>query len=248
MCRLALVCLLMVMSLSVKAEPLLKVAVASNFSTTAAKLFKDFQQNYKVEILSLIGSTGKHVAQIQHGLEVDILLSADRARPEWLERNGLAVKGSRFTYASGQIALFSLDKLMVEKAASGNFKSISIAIANPKIAPYGEAAIEVLKSYKVIDDAGITINNDFKIVKGESVGQAFQFAASGAANIALIAHSQALEIGQGYSVLISNLRHAPIEQQAITIRASKAAEVFMTYLKSPQAQSIIQRSGYRRAQ
>jgi molybdate transport system substrate-binding protein len=222
------------------AEPGLRIAVASNFSKTANALFADYQRHQKIRIVPMIGSTGKHTAQIQQGLAVDIFLAADSARPQWLEVNGLAVVGSRFTYAIGRLAVFSLNQSYVDALKLGSLKDARLAIANPKLAPYGIAAMEFLEHQKDIGES----DGNLILVTGDSVAQAFQFAASGAAEAALIAYSQTNSITAGYFSLIADELHKPIEQQAVIIRPSADAESFMDYLQSESAQLIIQRSGY----
>lgn len=234
------VVLVLFLSSGLKAEPSLRIAVASNFSKTANALFEDYKQLHKINIVPLIGSTGKHTAQIQQGLKVDIFLAADSARPQWLEENDLAVVGSRFTYAIGRLAVFSINQSYVDAIKLGTFKDARLAIANPKLAPYGVAAVEFLEHQKetLSSDANVTL------VTGDSVAQAFQFAASGAAEAALIAYSQTHIITDGYFSLIADELHEPIEQQAVIIRFSADAESFMDYMQSESAQLIIQRSGY----
>jgi molybdate transport system substrate-binding protein len=226
----------------VSAESSLRIAVASNFFNTAKALFADYQQNQKISIVPLVGSTGKHASQIRQGLKVDIFLAADKARPQWLEKNGLAVDGSRFTYAIGRLAVYSLSKSHIDAVKSGTFKDGRMAIANPKLAPYGIAAMQFLENHKGIGLFGA--DTSLSLVTGDSVAQAFQFAASGAAEAALIALSQTSSITKGYFSLIDDEFHTPIEQQAVMISSSEHAISFMEYLQSENAHLIIQRSGY----
>lgn len=220
------------------ATPVLRVAVASNFASTAAELFADFEQRSGVKIVALVGSTGKHAAQIQRGLLVDVFLAADSARPQWLLDNGLGVEGSRITYARGRLALFSVTHADIDVTTLNRINNLQLAIANPKTAPYGQAAIEFLESQY------LGINSVLRIVKGESVAQAFQFAASGAADAALIAYSQIKKIKHGSYWLVPSNLHKPINQQALLIRKSEQALTFLSYLQSNVALSIIKSSGY----
>ena len=222
-----------------KAE--LRVAVASNFAATGAQLFRQFEDTHDAQVVVLVGSTGKHVGQIQHGLSVDVFLAADSQRPLWLELNGFGVKGSRFTYALGQLVVYSLyEKTIDDFKAGDSARNTSLAIANPKLAPYGVAALAYLERKALIAPS------IFKIVKGESVAQAFQFAASGAADLALIALSQTQKLDSGYVYLIPNNQHPVIEQQAILIRESELGLSFLRYLQSEAALQIIQDAGYLR--
>lgn len=231
----------LMMPFSVHSKERLRVAVASNFAATAALLFRQYESQHDVEIITLVGSTGKHVGQIQHGLYVDVFLAADRQRPQWLELNGLSIKGSRFTYALGRLALYSLNaKALDDFKLDRSVESMSLAIANPKLAPYGVAAL------KYLDDKKISKSSAFKIVKGESVAQAFQFAASGAADLALIAWSQVRKLDEGYFYLIPSEDHSLIEQQAVLIHQTELGSSFMGYLQSDAALKIIQDAGYLR--
>lgn len=232
-----MLCLLFVSSDSA-AQSVLRIAVASNFAGTAHDLFDDFEQYAGVEVVRLIGSTGKHAAQIHRGLSVDVFLAADGVRPRWLLDNGLGVEDSLFTYARGRLVLFSSTHSDINVTKLRDMVGFKLAIANPKTAPYGQAAIEFLESQH------LNTKLAFIIVKGESVAQAFQFAASGAAEVALIAYSQIQQIKQGSYWLVPRHLHEPIDQQALLIRKSEHAYAFLAYLRSERALRIIQRSGY----
>ena len=217
-----------------------KVAVASNFAATARALVKEYALVSHDSIRLLVGSTGKHTSQIQHGLRVDVFLAADSARPKLLEQSGHAVEGSRFTYATGRLALWSKDSLLVDAKGeilrSPDFKHL--AIANPRTAPYGIAAKEVLSTLSIAP----------KLVYGESVGQAFQFASSGSAELALIAYSQVKNLNSGSYWLVPSELHQAIEQQAVLLSDSSASKKFIRFLKSEAALSLIASHGYLRPQ
>jgi len=163
------------------------VAVASNFSRTAAELAARFAGTTGTTVRISNGSTGKLYAQIVNGAPYDLFLSADTRRPELLERAGIAVAGSRFTYASGSLVLWSRNPRFKTEAcretlARGDYRHI--ALANPATAPYGNAAREFLIAIRSWETAR------HKAVYGESVGQALHFVASGNATIGLVARSQ----------------------------------------------------------
>lgn len=224
---------------AVHSKPTLRVAVASNFSSTAGVLFDAFEQRHSFGIVMLVGSSGKHATQIQRGLPVDVFLAADSVRPQWLESNGYALRGSRFTYALGQLALYSLKQRNIDDFIAGNkVAGRHLAVANPKLAPYGKAAFEYLAEQSFNKTAA------YQIVKGESVGQAFQFAASGSADLALIAYSQAQRLSKGYVYLVPASSHQAIQQQAVLIRDSSEARSLMRFLKSEDALNIIENAGY----
>lgn len=215
-----------------------KVAVASNFASTAEALVAKYAELSDDKIVLLVGSTGKHTAQIQYGLPVDVFLAADTEMPRLLEGKHLVVEGSRQTYALGRLALWSKDTLLVddngEVLTTSAFKRL--AIANPKTAPYGRAASQVLSSLGVQPS----------VVYGESVAQAFQFANSGGAEIALLALSQVIDLRRGSFWLVPNELHSPIEQQLVLLNDVQPARDFISFLLSEQALSIIELRGYMR--
>ena len=216
----------------------LRLAVASNFAATARVLVDEYSAASGDYIVLLVGSTGKHTAQIQHGLKVDIFLAADSVRPKFLEDNGFAVAGSRSSYAIGRLALWSRNPLLVDAngdvLASSKFKRL--AIANPKTAPYGVAAQQLLTALGVSPS----------LVNGESVGQAFQFANSGAAELALLAFAQVKDLTFGSQWLVPENLHQPIEQQLVLVQDSPSAREFLRFLSSEQALKIIESHGYGR--
>jgi molybdate transport system substrate-binding protein len=216
----------------------IKVAVASNFASTAEVLVAKYAELSDDKIVLLVGSTGKHTAQIQYGLPVDVFLAADSAMPSLLEGSGLVVEGSRQTYALGRLALWSKDPLLVD--ANGAVLTTSafkrLAIANPKTAPYGRAASQVLSNLGIQPS----------VVYGESVAQAFQFANSGGAELALLALSQVIDLQQGSFWLVPSELHSPIEQQLVLLNDVQSARNFISFLLSEQALSIIESHGYTR--
>ncbi len=214
----------------------LKIAVASNFAVTARALVEEYSLISDDSISLLIGSTGKHASQIQYGLPVDVFLAADKERPELLEKKGIAIQGSRFTYAVGRLVLWSRDPLLVDDMGavlrSTNYKYL--AIANPKTAPYGVAAKELLSGMDLTPN----------LVFGESVGQAYQFASSGSAQLALIAYSQIKTLDSGSYWLVPVDRYQAIEQQAVLLTNTRSAKNFVRFLQSESARSLITSHGY----
>lgn len=221
----------------------IRVAVATNFAPTLQRLAEAFTAatGHRLQISS--ASTGKHYAQIRNGAAFDIFLAADAERPARLEREGLGVAGSQFAYAEGRLALWAPAAAAIDDPAAylamGGFRHL--AIAHPRLAPYGRAAQQVLQHW------GLWEALQAKLVRGENVGQAFQFVATGNAQAGLVALSQVLARAQGargsYRVIPARL-HAPIAQHALLLRAGPPAEAFLRYLKGAPAVAEIRRDGY----
>lgn len=223
------------------------VAVAANFTGVARELVPLFEQETGHRVKLSYGSTGKLYAQIQHGAPYEVFLSADVVRPQRAIKEGLAVQGSDFTYAKGKLVLWSADPDLFDQGsgpeflASGSFARL--AIANPKTAPYGQAAFQYLQSQ------GLWLSMKKKVVRGDSIAQTFQFVATGNAQLGFVALSQ-IKSWQGRAGSLwepSEQQIAPIEQQAVLLtRGEKnpAARAFMLFLKSDKAQAVIQSAGY----
>ena len=225
----------------------LRVAVASNFLLPIKELSREFEKNTANKIVVISASTGKLYAQIKQGAPFDILLAADSLRPELLEKEGIGISGSRFTYAVGELALWSADiKLFLRNDLKVlNQKKIRyLAIANPKTAPYGKAAEQVLRKKGFWDQL------QAKIVRGENISQTFQFLVTGNADIGFIALSQLRKNQKelkGYSWTIPSEWHDPIRQQAILLKRAKrnkTALEFLNFIKSNRVQKIIESYGY----
>jgi molybdate transport system substrate-binding protein len=227
----------------------LNVAVAANFLGTLQKLAVLFQRAQGHTIVPSSGSSGQLYAQIQRGAPFDILLSADAERPAKLEAEGLAVKGTRFTYARGRLILWSPKPGVVDSAGKvlGRSDLTFVALPDPKVAPYGVAAEQVLTTLKLL--APLRAAN--KIVLGESVGQAHQFAVSGHAECAFIALAQVIDAEgkvPGSSWNIPESMYSRIDQDAVVLQASQKqtiARAFLTWLRSDRtALDTIRSSGY----
>lgn len=222
-----------------------RLAVASNFSSTIKILASQFEQNSHHKITISTGSTGQLFAQIQNGAPFDIFMAADTKRPQILVESRDAVAGSVISYAQGTLALWSpkTDVIINQQALLSN-QLKKIAIANPKTAPYGKAALEVLSN---INDSTFKTP---KLVYGENISQVMLFTASENVNAGFIALSQIKSLPKkqrGSWWLIPQDFYQPINQQAALLQHGKgniAALAFMIYLKSPQAKDIILRMGY----
>ena len=220
-----------------------QVAVAANFAEPAREIAARFKARTGHEAVMSFGSSGQFYAQIANGAPFEVFLSADAERPRRAEAEGLAVAGSRFTYARGRLVLWSPDPKLVDGRgkvlASGRFAKLSIA--DPMLAPYGEAAVETLRR------AGAYERVKGKLVLGTSVTQAFQFVKSGAAELGFVALSQVVGERGGSRWVVPEADHAPIEQQAVLLKRGAndpAARAFLTFLKGPEARAIVRRFGY----
>lgn len=227
-----------------KADREIRVAVASNFAETAKRLGKEFTSKTGRQVVVSSGSTGVHYAQIVNGAPFDAFLSADRKHAVLLEKKGIAVGGTRYTYASGRLVLWSARPGYVDregKILSAKHKQV-IAIANPRLAPYGIAASEVLR--KLGNDPE---TEGGRIVRGENVAQVFQFVDSGNADIGFIALAQLKALkdpGKGSFWLVPQEFYTQIEQQAVLIKDSPGARDFLRFLREPESQELIRESGY----
>jgi molybdate transport system substrate-binding protein len=228
----------------------LHVAVAANFSGPLQKLAPLFQQASGHQLVISAGSSGQLYTQIKQGAPFDVFLSADTDKPQQLEKEGLAVPGSQFTYAVGSLVLWSSKPGVVD--ADGKVLQSQryhlISIANPQTAPYGTAAQQVLTKLGLWD----TLNQEHRIVTGENITQTWQFAASGNVDLSFVALSQVLGADgniAGSSWLVPQSLYDPIEQAGAIVAATKekaAAEAFMTWLHTdPVALAAIRSAGYR---
>jgi molybdate transport system substrate-binding protein len=221
--------------------------VATNFKTTLEKLEIDFEarSGYALNIVS--GSTGKLYAQIVNGAPYDAFLAADQVRPERLVQNGAADSESRFTYAHGRLALWGPSHSEVTPDTLWETDIARFALANPDLAPYGAASLQLLERYERVELL------EPKFVYGESVGQAFAFIRTGNAELGFVAASQILalpEADRGGYWLVPRQLHDPIAQDAVLLNRgvdNPVASAFLTYLRSDDAKKIIRESGYRNA-
>lgn len=219
----------------------IRVAVASNFLTTAQQLVKAFEAQSPHQVQLSAASSGKFFAQIRQGAPYDIFLSADAERPQRLFREGIGQKPP-ITYAVGQLVLWQpSSKQPVDQHSLASNTKARLAIANPRVAPYGQAAQQVMAQMGLWD----TFKQ--RTVRGENISQAFQFVRSGNATAGFVALSQvtALAIPQSQWWKVPAAEYLPINQQALLIQDKPGANAFWQYLQSNDAQALIKKSGYR---
>ncbi len=222
------------------------LAVAANFTAPIKVIAAGFEKDTGHKVTVTTGATGKFYAQIKSGAPFDVFLSADDETPGRLEKEGDAVAGTRFTYATGRLVLWSARANFVDARGdvlrSGNFAHI--AVASPKLAPYGAAAVEALGKL------GLLAKLEPKFVLGESLGQTFSFVSTGNAELGFVALSQVLEDGKikhGSAWTVPAELHNPIAQDVVLLAHGKnnaAAAAFMQFLKTDQVRAVIRAYGY----
>ena len=221
------------------------IAVASNFLSPLKEIAEHFKQDTGNRLVLISGSTGKLYAQAKHGAPFDVLLAADSKRPILLEREGVGVIGTRFTYAVGNLVLWSLKRGKVHgKESLEQLKEGKLAIANPKTAPYGRAAqqtLEQLGQWKKLQP---------NLVRGENIAQTLQFVATENARLGFVAKSQLTDPRfklKGSSWEVPADMHEPILQQAILLKSglnNSYAKQFLKYMNGPAAKKVIRNYGY----
>ncbi len=220
----------------------LRVAVAANFTAAMQTLAERFQQLSGHRLRVSYGSTGKLYAQILQGAPFDVFLAADQRRPRLLQQQGLA--SGRFTYATGRLVLWSARQAGATSPGEHTLTEArfhKLALANPKTAPYGAAAVSVMRKL------GVERRLRDKRVTGESVAQAYQFVASGNADLGFVALAQVALDDSGSYWLIPQALYPPIHQDAVVLKrgdAKPAATEFLAYLRSRAARDVIARYGY----
>lgn len=222
------------------------VAVATNFTAPMQKIAVAFEQDTGHKAVLAFGATGKFYAQIKNGAPFQMLLAADDETPAKLDKEGLTVPGSRFTYAIGKLVLWSAQAGLVDDQGqvlqTGKFERI--ALADPKLAPYGAAAVETLTRL------GLLPTLQPRFVQGESIGQTYQFVATGNAALGFVALSQVMvdgRIARGSAWLVPAELHTPIRQDAAILSNAKdnaAAAALAAYLRGDKARAIIRAYGY----
>jgi len=223
-----------------------QVAVAANMAAPMQKIAADFAAASGHQAVVALGSTGRFYAQIRSGAPFEVLLAADDETPAKLEQEGLAVAGTRFAYATGRLVLWSADAGTVD--AQGQVLRQpprgKLALADPKLAPYGAAAMEALTKL------GLLGAWQPHIVQGENIGQAFQFAASGNAALGFVALAQVMADGKvtrGSAWIVPANLHAPLKQDAVVLKPGQgqpAALALVAYLKSDAARATLRGYGY----
>jgi molybdate transport system substrate-binding protein len=222
------------------------VAVAANFTAPMQKIAVAFAQDTNHSAVLSFGATGALYAQIANGAPFQMLLAADNETPARLETDGRALSGTRFTYALGRLALWSRQPGLVDDEGeilrSGNIDRI--ALANPRLAPYGAATVETLSHLGLLERLRP------KFVQGENIAQAYQFVATGNAALGFVALSQVYADGrvtEGSAWIVPDILHTPIQQDAVILNAGKdnpAAAALATYLRGEKAIGIICSYGY----
>ncbi|MAY01362.1 MAG: molybdate ABC transporter substrate-binding protein [Gammaproteobacteria bacterium] len=244
--RILLSITLLMQSVSAQAE-LLTLAVASNFTAAMNEIVEQFEAGTEHSVRVSYGSSGMIYAQIINGAPFDIFFSADQEKPQALEDAGMILPSTRFTYAVGGLALWSknaeLDLQNGEILRHGNFNRL--ALANPRLAPYGIAAVETLQHL------GLDESTRHKWVLGENISQALQFVETRNADLGFVSVSQILDQGEvrdGSAWLVPADLHSPIRQDAVILRRAEqnpAAHAFINFIQGNQASSIIESFGYR---
>ena len=242
-------CLVALLALLVSASVLadeVQVAVAANFTAPMKLIAAEFEKDTGHKAVLSFGSTGKFYSQIINGAPFEVLLAADDETPAKLEKESAAVNGSRFTYAIGKLVLWSAEPGKVDAQGDvlkkGNFKKL--AIAAPKLAPYGAATIETMTKL------GLLASLEPKLVTGESIAQAFSFVSTGNAELGFVALSQVYEGGKlksGSAWIVPASLHRPIRQDAVLLtkaKDNKAAVALLAFLKTEKAKAVVRSFGY----
>ncbi len=218
------------------------VAVASNFTDAANEIAAAFAEASDHEAVLSFGATGQFYTQITQGAPFEVFLAADDQRPTTAVEEGYGVEGSVFTYAIGQLVLYSLEEGKVtgpETLEAAEFERI--AIANPETAPYGKAAVETMQSLGVYDAL------QPKIVQGQNIGQAYQFVETGNAEVGFVALGQVSQTDAGSRWVVPQEHFEPIRQDAVLLKtgeANPAAAAFLEFLTGDEASAIIEKYGY----
>ncbi|WP_312487746.1 molybdate ABC transporter substrate-binding protein [Massilia timonae] len=223
-----------------------QVAVAANFAGPMEKLAEQFQRDTGHKAVVATGATGKFYAQIRNGAPFEVLLAADDDTPARLETEGHVAAGSRFTYAVGRLVLWSARGGVVDAGGNvlktGSYKHL--AIANPKTAPYGAAAVATLRKL------GLYESVQPRIVQGENIAQAWQFASTGNAELGFVAQAQVWRDGKftsGSGWIVPATMHEPIRQDAALLAkgaGNPAARALLQYLRTDKAKALIRTFGY----
>lgn len=244
-----LLSLLMLFSSNAVAQESIRIAVAANFLATLKALSKTFTAETGIRVYISNGASGMLYAKIKKGAPYDLFFSADAKRPELLDREGLIEPGSRFTYVTGKLVAWSPDATKVTANLSqldvNNPNLHFMAMANPKTAPYGSAALAVLKHYGLYE----ALSAENKIAIGENIGKTYHYVASRNAQIGLVAKSYVSNPDKpvgGEVFDIPTELYPVLNQQAVIIkgRQSAAVQAFIKFYHSDKARQHIQAYGY----
>lgn len=220
------------------AQANIKVAVASNFKSSLTEIAENYFQLTGETILISSASTGILYNQIKHGAPFDLFLSADSERASLIEEATQGVMGTRFTYAQGRLAFWVPALKEVTEKTLRNYKQ-RLAIANPKLAPYGLAAKQALQSMHLWEQ--------FIYVQGANISQTYQFIDSGNIKAGFVAYSLLLQNNETAYYLLPKESYSPILQQGVLLSRganNKAVIKFIDYLKSTPVQALIREKGY----
>jgi molybdate transport system substrate-binding protein len=244
-CPLFTLCVSLAISGTAQADQV-QVAVAANFTAPMQAIASAFEKDTGHSVTAAYGSTGQFYAQISNDAPFEVLLAADETTPAKLEKEGLGVAGSHFTYAIGTLVLWSAKEAYIDakgdKLQQGDYQHLSIA--NPKVAPYGLAATQVLEKL------GLTAKVQDKLVEGQNITQALQFISTGNAELGFVALSQVYKDGKitsGSAWIVPQDLYDPIRQDALILKKganNPAAKALLEYLKGPKATAIITSYGY----
>lgn len=244
--RLSLAALVATLAMNSAVADEVQVAVAANFTAPIQAIAKDFEADTGHKLVAAYGATGQFYTQIKNGAPFEVFLAADDTTPAKLEQEGDTVKGSRFTYAVGTLALWSAKDNYVDDKGEVLKKNAykHLSIANPKAAPYGLAATQVLAKL------GLSESTKDKIVEGQNITQAYQFISTGNAELGFVALSQIYKDGKvtsGSAWIVPANLYEPIKQDAVILNKGKdsaAAKALVDYLKGPKAAAVIKSYGY----
>lgn len=225
----------------------IQVAVAANFTAPMKDIAAMYEKESGNKVLASFGGTGQFYAQIKNGAPYQVLFAADAKTPAKIEREGLGIAGSSRPYAFGKLILWSASADFVKE--DKNFilsdKVKKIAVANPKLAPYGEAAYQTMQAWGNFKDA------EPKFVTGDNIGKTFQFAKTANADVGFVALSQVYKDGKlksGSGWVIPSDLYAPIRQDSVVLnpgKDSKAVADFMKFMaESPKVRALIESYGY----
>lgn len=238
-------CALFVVSAGANADEL-PIAVAANFTAPLKQIAADFEKETGHKLVPAFGSTGKFYAQIKAGAPFAVLLAADDETPARLEKEGDGVAGSRFTYAIGKLVLWSKKEGYVDDKGEVLKKNMfqHLSLANPRLAPYGAAGVDTLRALGMLDAV------QPKFVTAENISQAWQFVATGNAELGFVALSQVIrdgKISEGSGWIVPASLYQPIRQDAILLTKGKdkaAAEALLKYLRGEKARAVMKTYGY----
>lgn len=218
-----------------------KVAVAANFTAPMKQIATAFERATGHSTSIAYGSSGKFVSQIENGAPFEVLLAADQKNPAFLVQKGKA--SGQFTYAVGKLVLWSADPDLIREdgrvLSENRFEKL--AIANPKTAPYGAAAVQVMKALMLEEMLRP------KLVEGDNIAQTYQFVATRNAELGFVALSQVVNDKTGSGWIVPQSLYEPIRQDAVLLAkgdANPAAKAFLDFLKGPEAKSVIETFGY----